>query len=57
MGYCEKVNCAKELTSMEYYVLVLNETVLTLMEKAQESCDLANCSSVLDEKDSYGQET
>ena len=57
MGYCGKVNCAKELTSMEYYVLVLNETVLTLMEKTQESCDLANCSSVLDEKDSYGQET
>jgi hypothetical protein len=36
---------------------VLNATVLILKVKAQANCDLANCSSVLDEKDSCGQET
>lgn len=36
---------------------VLNAVVLILKEKAQVNCDLANCSSVLDAKDSCEQET
>jgi hypothetical protein len=52
----EQGSCAQGSNEMEKenYGLVLNAKVLIAKEKALANCDLVNCRSVLDAKDSNG---